>query len=99
MFLSLVHLRDALCPQCGHLLAQAGARSFIVDMQGAPVAFSSDDPPEKMAVHLLCPARHTAEFAVPADVSAEECMVTPDDAPIGVDACLICGTTESGKAL
>jgi hypothetical protein len=36
---------------------------------------------------------------VPNEIGAEESMNTPDEAPIGADACLISGTTESGKAL
>jgi hypothetical protein len=99
MFLALVHLRESRCEQCSALLAQAGARSFIVDANGDPLQFSPDDPPAEMVVHLLCPNGHATELNVPNEISAEESMSTPDDAPIGADACLISGTTESGKAL
>jgi hypothetical protein len=99
MFLALVHLRECRCEQCSALLAQPGARSFIVDAQGDPLEFSADDPPAEMVVHLLCPSGHANELNVPNEVAAEESLQTPDDAPIGADACLISGTTESGRAL
>lgn len=99
MFLSLVHLRELRCEECSQVLAPAGARSFIVDGNGDPVRFLQDDPPAEMSVQLLCPAGHAAELNVPNEISAEESLNTPDDAPLGADACLISGTTESGKAL
>lgn len=99
MFLSLVHLRELRCRECSQILAPAGARSFIVDGSSEPVRFSQDDPPAEMAVRLLCPTGHVNELRVPDGVSAEESLNTPDDAPLGADACLISGTTESGKAL
>lgn len=99
MFLSLVHLTELRCGACSELLAQAGARSFVVNGEGDPVGFSTDDPPAEMVVHLLCPGGHANELNVPNDISAEESMITPEEAPIAIDACLISGTTESGKAL
>ncbi|HLI97353.1 MAG TPA: hypothetical protein VKT72_14890 [Candidatus Baltobacteraceae bacterium] len=99
MFLSLVHLRELRCEECSELLAQPGARSFIVDAQGNPLLFSADDPPAEMVVEVLCPNGHGNELNVPNETSAEESLNTPDDAPSGADACLISGTTESGKAL
>lgn len=99
MFLSLVHLNELRCEQCKALLAQPGARSFIVTLDGDPVQFSPDDPPAEMVVHLLCADSHANELDVPNEISAEESISTPDDAPLGSDACLISGTTESGKAL
>jgi hypothetical protein len=99
MFLSLVHLNELRCEECGEVLAEPGARSFIVSLDGDPVEFSPDDPPAEMVVHLLCRSGHANELNVPNEISAEESMSTPDEAPIGVDACLISGTTESGKAL
>lgn len=99
MFLNLVHLTELRCDGCGELLAAPGARSFIVDGDGNPVHFSPDDPAAEMVVHVFCPAGHANELNVPNEISAEEAMSTPDEAPIGADACLISGTTESGKAL
>jgi hypothetical protein len=99
MFLSLVHLKELRCEECSQPLAQAGARSFIVNLDGDPVEFSAGDPPGEMLVHLLCSNGHANELNVPSEISAEEAMMTPDEAPIGADACLISGTTESGKAL
>lgn len=99
MFLSIVHLVALKCEECSADLAQPGARSFIVDSQGDPVQFSADDPPAEMVVELSCPNGHVTELNVPNEISAEESMTTPDEAPIGADACLISGTTESGKAL
>jgi hypothetical protein len=99
MFLSLVHLTELRCEDCSELLAPPGARSFIVDRDGNPAAFSPDDPPAEIVVHVLCSAGHANELNVPNEISAEESMSTPDEAPIGADACLISGTTESGKAL
>jgi hypothetical protein len=99
MFLSLVHLTELRCEDCSQLLGAPGARSFIVDRDGNPVQFSPDDPPAEIVVHLLCSRGHANELNVPNEISAEESMSTPDEAPIGADACLISGTTESGKAL
>lgn len=99
MFLSLVHLAELRCEECSDLLAQPGARSFIVNADGDPVQFSHNDPPAEMVVQLLCPNGHASELNVPNEISAEESIGTPDEAPIGADACLISGTTESGKAL
>ena len=98
-FLSLVHLRELSCEQCERPLAAAGARSFIVDPQGNPLLFSSDDPPAEMVVQLTCAGGHTTEVNVPNEVAAEEALITPDDAPIGTDACVVSGTTESGASL
>ncbi len=99
IFLSLVHLKELRCAECSELLARAGARSFIVDAQGDPVTFTREDPPAEAVVRVACSSRHTNELNVPSEISAEESMTTPDDAPLGMDACLISGTTESGKAL
>lgn len=98
-FLSIVHLRELRCAQCERQLAAAGARSFIVDAQGNPLLFSADDPPAEMVVQLACLSGHTSELNVPNEVAAEEALITPEDAPIGADACVISGTTESGAAL
>jgi hypothetical protein len=81
------------------VVAAAGARSFIVNLDGDPVQFSAGDPPAEMVVHLLCSNGHANELNVPNEISAEESMVTPDEAPIAADACLISGTTETGKTL
>ncbi len=51
-FLSLVHLRELRCEQCGAIVAQAGARSFITDQAGDPLYFATDDPPAEMVVHV-----------------------------------------------
>jgi hypothetical protein len=99
MFLSLVHLTELRCEECGEALADPGARSFIVTLDRDPIAFSPEDPPAEMIVHLLCSNGHANELNVPNEISAEESMTTPEDAPLGADACLISGTTESGKAL
>jgi hypothetical protein len=99
MFLSLVHLTQLRCEECKDILAEPGARSFIVTLDGDPVRFSPDDPPAEMVVHLLCRNGHANELNVPNEISAEESLNTPDEAPLGADACLISGTTESGKPL
>ena len=99
MFLSLVHLTELRCEECSEPLAEPGARSFIVTLDGDPLVFSPEDPPAEMVVHLLCSNGHANELNVPNEISAEEALTTPDEAPIGADACLISGTTESGKAL
>jgi hypothetical protein len=99
MFLSLVHLRDLTCPNCDAVLATAGSRSFIVDSDGNPLHFSQDDPPAELVIQLACPNGHVTELNVPNEISAEESMQTPDDAPIGVDAYAVSGTTESDKSI
>ena len=98
-FLSLVHLRELRCPQCSAVVAQAGARSFIVNGEGSPVAFAEDDPAAEMTVEFTCENGHAQELNVPIEIGAEETMATPEDAPIAVDAVLTGGTTESGREL
>ena len=88
-FLALVHLRERRCPQCHALLGAAGARSFVVDERGDPVNFSHDDPPEAMVVEFVCPNGHRTALNVPEDLSAEETLATPEDAPIGRDATIV----------
>lgn len=98
-FLALVHLRDVRCGQCGCQLAGAGARSFIVDRQGNPLHFSSEDPPAQLMVELRCPNAHVTRLNVPNDVAAEEALATPDAAPIALDAQIVSGTTDGGASL
>jgi hypothetical protein len=88
-FLALVHLRERRCPECNALLGAAGARSFVTDERGDPVNFSQDDPPEAMTVEIVCPNGHGTELRVPEDLSAEETLSTPEDAPIGRDAIIV----------
>ncbi|GAC1659213.1 MAG: hypothetical protein NVS9B12_12100 [Vulcanimicrobiaceae bacterium] len=88
-FLDVVHVRERRCAQCGQILAEPGSRSFIVDAGGDPVDFSEESPPDAMQVGLRCGNGHETKFAVPGDASAEATMMTPDDAPIAVDAQLL----------
>lgn len=88
-FLDLVHVRERRCAQCPQKLAEPGSRSFIVDPSGDPVDFDVDQPPDAMQVRLRCANGHENVLAVPADLSAEATMMTPDDAPIAVDAELL----------
>ena len=88
-FLDLVHVRERRCAQCGEVLAQAGSRSFIVDASGLPVDFDPEKPPEELRVALTCRNGHMTELRAPHDVSAEATMMTPDDAPIALDAMLL----------
>ena len=87
-FLALVHLRELACRQCGALLAEPGARSFIVDTEGSPVFFDEEGVPEEMSVEVQCPNGHPVTLLVPSEISAEETSATPDDSPIGADAVL-----------
>lgn len=98
-YLNLVHLRDVVCTLCTDVPARAGARSFVVNESGDPVNFSADDPPAEMVVRMECRNGHLVELTVPNEISAEEALMTPDDAPIGADACIVSGTSESGKQL
>ena len=98
-FLSLVHLRELRCPQCSALLAEPGARSFIVNEEGSPVTFAQDDPPAEMVIEMRCEKGHIQELNVPNEIAAEETLSTPDDAPLAVDAVLTGGTTEGGREL
>jgi hypothetical protein len=86
VFLSIVHLRERRCPLCNALLATAGARSFIVDSQGDPVAFATANPPAQMQLEMRCENGHIDVITVPGEASAEESIHTPDDAPIALDA-------------
>jgi len=98
-FLSLVHLRELRCPQCSVVVAEAGARSFIVNGDAEPIAFAEDDPPAEMVVQLTCENGHVQELNVPNEIAAEETMYTPEEAPIATDAILSGGSTESGREL
>ena len=86
MFLSIVHLRERRCTLCNALLAQAGARSFIVDTEGEPVRFSAENSPEQMQLEIVCENGHVEVINVPGEASAEESLDTPDGAPIARDA-------------
>ncbi|MDQ2663159.1 MAG: hypothetical protein M3Y18_03900 [Candidatus Eremiobacteraeota bacterium] len=99
MFLSLVHLRDMTCSMCGELLAQGGARSFIVDATGIAVGFAEADPPAEMVVEITCEQGHGSELNVPNEISAEQTLQTPEEAPTGRDAVLLSGTTEADRSL
>ncbi len=87
-FLSLVHLRELRCGQCNVLLAQAGARSFVVDERGEAINFSESEPPDEMAAAIVCPNGHENLLYVPNEISAEETLYTPEDAPVARDAVL-----------
>lgn len=84
-----MHLREYRCAQCNDILAEAGARSFIVNPDGFPVDFDESTPPAAMTVRMVCRNGHQSLLAVPGDVSAESTMMTPDDAPIATDATLV----------
>jgi hypothetical protein len=88
-FLALVHLRDLRCAECNALLAEAGARSFIVDEEGDPLNFSAEEAPEEMTVQIVCPRGHDTMLYVPNEIGAEETLVTPPGAPIGRDAVIV----------
>ncbi|HEY1653981.1 MAG TPA: hypothetical protein VGF86_02575 [Candidatus Tumulicola sp.] len=98
-FLAATHLRAARCPDCGDLLADAGARSFVVHDDGRPVFFDPGDPAAEMIVRLACREGHAVELLIPNELSAEEVAAVPEQAPLGVDAVLLAGKTESGAAL
>lgn len=87
-FLAVVHLRELLCPDCGTKIADAGARSFVVDPQGEPIGFDEEHMPEEMPLTVTCPRGHVARLLVPNEVGVEETMATPDGAPIAADAVL-----------
>lgn len=97
-FLAAVHLQELRCPECGATLAIPGARSFVVDERGDPVGFDADDPPTEMELDIRCPNGHHVTLLVPNEISAEEVSVTPEEAPVAVDAVLVSGSTESGTA-
>ena len=87
-FLALVHLRELRCAECDEILADAGARSFIVDDAGDAVQFAEDREPEEMMVAMACSQGHQTPLYVPNEIAAEDVAQTPDDAPIGRDAVL-----------
>lgn len=98
-FLVVVHLRELDCGQCGARLAEAGARSFIVDADGDPILFDDRDQPAEMVVEMRCPRGHLSTLMIPNEVSAEETLTMPESAPIAADARMRSGKSESGKAL
>ena len=87
-FLALVHLRELRCPECSALLAEPGARSFLVDETGEGINFAADEAPAEMTVEIECPNGHSATLYVPNEIGAEETLRTPEDAPIARDAVL-----------
>ena len=87
-FFAVVHLREFNCPECGARIAEPGARSFVVDPQGAPVLFDEQNMPGEMTLTIACPGGHVATLLVPNEVAVEETMITPDAAPIAPDAIL-----------
>lgn len=87
-FLAVVHLRELVCPECGAKIAEPGARSFVVDAAGVPVAFDEQNVPDEMALTIACSNGHPATLLVPNEVGVEETMTTPDAAPIAADAVL-----------
>lgn len=86
MFLALVHLRELRCPECGELLAAPGARSIVVDARGDALYFDETQEPQALNAVIRCSRGHDVELRVPDQVSAEEVLTTPEDAPIGRDA-------------
>ena len=87
-FLAVVHLRELVCPQCGAKIAEAGARSFVVDAKGEPVLFDAQSIPAEMVLTIACPRGHLTTLLVPNEVAVEETMAIPDAAPIAADAFL-----------
>lgn len=71
------------------MLATAGARSFVVDDADEAINFSESDPPQTMTVSILCPSGHQVVQTVPEQLSAEEALAVPDNAPIARDARLM----------
>ncbi len=88
-FLALVHLRDLRCAQCNEPLAQAGARSFLVDESGEALNFTQDEPPEEMTAAIYCSNGHENLLYVPNEIAAEETLYTPEEAPIARDAIML----------
>ena len=88
-FLALVHLRELRCAQCNELLAQAGARSFLVDESGEALNFSEDEPPAEMTAAIYCSNGHESLVYVPNEIAAEETLYTPEEAPIARDAIML----------
>jgi len=85
-FLALVHLRELRCAQCGEVLAVPGARSILVDDRGEAAHIPEEEAPEELTAVIVCLRGHETSLSVPDDVSAEEVLSTPDDAPLGRDA-------------
>jgi hypothetical protein len=87
-FVAVLHLRPLACPRCGAPITAPGARSFVVDAEGSPVFFAADAASEMMTVEIPCANGHAVSLRVPEDVSAEEALMTPEDAPIAQNATL-----------
>ncbi|MDP9024326.1 MAG: hypothetical protein M3N13_02975 [Candidatus Eremiobacteraeota bacterium] len=88
-FLALVHLRELRCADCGAQLAEAGARSFVVDANKDPFDVPQNGAPQEMTVEIECPRGHATIVYVPNEIGAEETLITPVGAPIGRDAVVI----------
>ncbi|MBV8374255.1 MAG: hypothetical protein JO302_01990 [Candidatus Eremiobacteraeota bacterium] len=87
-FLAVLHFRPLACPQCGAPVTAPGARSFVVDAEGSPVFFAPEETPDTMIVEIPCANGHAILLRVPDDISAEEALMTPEDAPIERNATL-----------
>lgn len=91
-FLAVLHVRPLACPKCGARITAPGARSIVVDSEGAPVFFTPEAVPENMTVEIPCANGHVVALRVPDDLSAEETLMIPDDAPVAENATIIAGT-------
>jgi hypothetical protein len=98
-FIAIVHLRELHCPECGLPIAEAGARSFVVGADGAPVWFADEHMPSELVVDVSCENGHPARLLLPNEVGAEEAGNVPEGAPFAPDAVLESGVTDSGKVL
>lgn len=98
-FLAIVHLREVHCPECGLPIAEAGARSFVVGTDGAPVWFADDAIPSELAVDVSRENGHPVRLLLPNEVGAEEAGSVPEGAPFGPDAVLESGIAESDAVL
>lgn len=98
-FIAIVHLRDLNCPECALPMAQAGARSFVVGTDGAPVWFAAENMPSELAVNVSCENGHPVRLLLPNEVGAEEAGSVPDGAPFGPDAIMESGLTEPDTVL
>jgi hypothetical protein len=98
-FIAIVHLRELQCPECGLPIAEAGARSFVVDTDGAPVWFGDADMPSEIAVDISCENGHLVRLLLPNEVGAEEAANVPEGAPFAPDAVLEQSFNESDKVL
>ena len=89
----IVHKYELLCPVCHEKLGSPEDRSLLINEDGAVMLFADNDPPQRLAVALVCSHGHVV--AKPDDFPFEWWFESQNNA--GCKAVVVSGTTASGR--